>query len=93
MNLLYNIDTYAKEDTRCKHWFVIDPSCANHLIIHVEAATVNINSYTNPNVAYQGVHCVIVGYSINHNGDCNRMWNPKTNYIYENRDVIWLQRK
>ena len=36
---------------------------------------------------------MMVGYALNHNGDCYRMWNPKTNYIYESINFIWLKIK
>ena len=36
---------------------------------------------------------MMVGYVINNDGGCYRKWNPKTNYIFEPRYVIWLQRK
>jgi hypothetical protein len=35
---------------------------------------------------------MFVGYTLEHAGDCYRMWNPKTNSVHESRDVIWLKR-
>jgi hypothetical protein len=40
----------------------------------------------------RGVQCMLVGYALDHAGDCYRMWNPDTNGIHETRDVIWLRR-
>ena len=34
---------------------------------------------------------MMVVYALNHNCDFYRMWKPKTNYIYESRDVVWMQ--
>ena len=85
-----NID--GKEDTRYKHRFGSNPAFADHLRIWGEAGTVKTKTATTPKVADRGVQCLIVGYALNHHGDCYRMWNPKTNYVYETRDVIWLRR-
>ena len=85
-----NID--GKEDTRYKHRFARNPAFADHLRIWGEAGTVKTKTATTPKVADRGVQCLIVGYALNHHGDCYRMWNPKTNYVYETRDVIWLRR-
>ena len=71
----------------------INPAYVNHLIIWGEAETVNIKTDTTPKVTDQVVECMMVGYVINHDGGCNRMWNPKKNYIYEYIYAVWLQIK
>ncbi len=35
---------------------------------------------------------MFVGYASNHEGDCYRIWNPKTKKISETRDVVFLKR-
>ena len=35
---------------------------------------------------------MFIGYALDHEGDCYRMWNPKTNRVHETRDVVWLKR-
>jgi hypothetical protein len=40
----------------------------------------------------RGVTSMFVGYASNHEGDCYRMWNPKTKKISKTRDVAFLDR-
>ena len=35
----------------------------------------------------------MVGYVLNRYGHCYRICKPRTNYIYESRDIIWFQIK
>jgi hypothetical protein len=35
---------------------------------------------------------MFVGYASNYNGDCYRMWNPKTKKVSETHDVVFLNR-
>ena len=35
---------------------------------------------------------MFVGYALNHDGDCYRMWDPRTEGVHVTRDVIWLKR-
>jgi hypothetical protein len=35
---------------------------------------------------------MFVGYALNHPGNCDRMWDPKTGRVRESLDVIWLKR-
>ena len=39
-----------------------------------------------------GVTMMFIGYSNNHDGDCYRVFNPKTNGVSKTCDVIWLKR-
>ena len=43
-------------------------------------------------IADRGVQCMMTGYATDHEGDCYRMWDPKTKGIHETRDVIWMKR-
>lgn len=33
---------------------------------------------------------VMIGYALDHAGDCYWMWDPATKGVHESRDVIWL---
>lgn len=35
---------------------------------------------------------MFVGYALNHATGVYRMWNPKTNFVLETRDVTWLKK-
>ncbi len=39
-----------------------------------------------------GVTSMFVGYTSNHEGDCYRLWNPKTKKVSKTRDMIFLNR-
>ena len=57
-----------------------------------EAGTVKVKTKTTPKLFDRGVHCMMVGYALNHAGDTYRMWDMKTNRVHETRDIIWLKR-
>jgi hypothetical protein len=40
----------------------------------------------------RGVQCMFVGYALNHEGDCYRMWDPITSRVHVTRDIVWLKR-
>lgn len=35
---------------------------------------------------------MFVGYSLEHSGDCYRMWDPKMGRIHISRDISWLDK-
>jgi hypothetical protein len=35
---------------------------------------------------------MFMGYASNHEGDCNRMWNPNTKTVSKTRDMVFLNR-
>ena len=39
----------------------------------------------------RGVQCMFVGYSLKHDGNCFRMWDPVTRRVHVTRDVVWLR--
>ena len=59
-----------EKSTRYKHRFGINPACVNHLRILGEYGTIKINPDRTPKAEYQGVHCIMIGYALNHNGYC-----------------------
>jgi hypothetical protein len=82
----------GKTATRYVHWGGSNPKFANHLRTWGEAGTVKTKTKSTPRIADRGAQCMMTGYALDHEGDCYRMWDPKTNGIHETRDVIWLRR-
>ena len=78
--------------TRFVHWGGENPEFAKYLRVWGEAGTVKTKTKTTPKLFDRGVHCMMVGYALNHAGDTYRMWDMKTNRVHETRDVIWLKR-
>jgi hypothetical protein len=78
--------------TRYKQWGGQNPAFAKPLKTWGEAGTVKLKIKATPRVADRGVQCMMVGYALNHDGDCYRMWDPKTARVHETRDVTWLHR-
>ena len=69
----------GKEATQFVHWNGSNPDFANNLQIWGEAGIVTIKSkMNNPKVKDRGVHCMMVGYALNHAGDTYRMWDRNT---------------
>ena len=81
-----------KTATRYEHWCGHLPKWVKYLRTWGEAGTVKIKSKTTSKIADRGIQCMFVGHSKDHDGDCFEMWNPKNNYVYTTRDVIWLHR-
>ena len=77
---------------RSEHWCGEVPKFARHLRMWGEAGTVTIKGKMNPKPKNRGVHCMFVGYSSGHDGDCYDMWDPSTRRIHQSRDVTWLKR-
>jgi hypothetical protein len=53
---------------------------------------VKVETDTTPKIVDRGIHCMFVGYSKEHDGDCVEMWYAKTNKVNTIRDVIWLNK-
>ena len=81
-----------KTATRYFHEFKEHPAFAKHLRTFGEAGTVTLKSNMMAKPVDRGAVCVFVGYADLHDGDCYRMWNPRTKRIHQTRDVIWLRR-
>jgi hypothetical protein len=74
------------------HWSGKLPDFAKHLHTWGEAGTVKTKTPTTAKVADCDMHCMFVGYALDHADDVYCMWNPKTGQVHETRDVIWLCR-
>jgi len=86
------IDIDGVNETRYVHFSEKNPKFSKHLRTWGEAGTVTLKSKATPKIADRGMHCMFIGYATDHDGDCYRMWNPKTNRVHETRDVVWLRR-
>jgi hypothetical protein len=74
-------------------WCGENPKFAQHLRTWGEAGTVKTKVKGAPSrIADRGIQCMMTGYATDHEGDCYRMWDPKTKGIHETRDVIWMKR-
>ena len=78
--------------THYEHFVRQNPMFAKHLRMWGEAGTVKIKTSMSPKLNDKGTHCMFVGYTYNHPGDCYRMYNLKTRRTHETRDIIWLKR-
>ena len=77
---------------RFMHYYGHMPKWVKHLRTWGEAGTVTIKSKMQPKLKDRGVQCMFVGYSMDHDGDVYRMFNPATSRIVTTRDVIWMRR-
>ena len=57
-----------------------------------EEGTVKIPSDTTPKLQDRGIHCIFVGYALNHPEGCYRMYDPATHRVCQSRDVVLLHR-
>ena len=78
--------------TRYEHWMGKLPKFVDFLRIWGEAGTVAYKMKTSSTLEDRGRQCMMIGYEIDHPGDCYRMWYPKHNTILITRDVTWLHR-
>ena len=92
LDWLVVIDIAGVVKMRCEHWCGDIPKFAKHLRIWGDAGIVTIKGNMDPKPKNKGVHCMFVGYSSGHDGDCYDMWDPNTRRIHQSRDVTWLKR-
>lgn len=82
----------GKTASRYVHFMGKNPAFAKHLRTWGEAGTVKIKTKPTPKINDLGVQCIMVGYALDHPGDCYRMYDPVTKRVHVTRDVIWLKR-
>ena len=78
--------------SRYEHIFKEKPKFVKYLRTIGEAGTVKITSDTTPKLQDRGIHCIFVGYALNHPEGCFRMYDPATHRVRQSRDVVWLHR-
>ena len=66
----------GKTQTRYEHWGNQIPSFAYHLRTWGEAGVVCLRDLKTPKIHDKGITCMFVGYSLDHTGNCYRMWDP-----------------
>ena len=74
-----------------EHFVGQNPMFAKHLRTWGEAGTVKIKTSMSPKLNNKGTHCMFIGYTYNHLGDCYKMYNVKTRRTCETHDIIWLK--
>ena len=82
----------GKTATRYVLWAGENPKFAGHLRTWGEAGSIKTRVRGTPKIADRGTQCMMVGYSIDHAGDCYQMWDPVTGGIHDTRDVTWMHR-
>ena len=80
------------KQSRYEHVFKKKPKFVKYLCTIGEAGTVKITNDTSPKLQDHRVHCIFVGYAVNHPEGCYRMYDPATHRVRQSRDVVWLHR-
>ena len=86
------IEVDGLKQSRYEHVFKKKPKFVKYLRTIGEAGTVKITSDTTPKLQDRGIHCIFVGYSLNHPEGCYRMYDPATHRVRQSHDVVWLHR-
>ena len=92
LDMLVVVEIDGVKKMRCEHWCGKIPEFAKYLKVWGEAGTVTLKGKIHPKPKDKGVHCMFVGYSDDHDGDCYDMWDPNKKRIHQSRDVTWLKR-
>ena len=80
------------KQSQYKHVFKKKPEFVKYLHTIGEAGTVKITNDTSPKLQDCGVHCIFVGYAVNHPEGCYQMYDPATHRVHQSRNVVWLHR-
>ena len=75
-----------------KYVFKKKPKFVKYLCTIGEAGTVKITTDATPKLQDRGIHCIFVGYALNHLEGCYRMYDPATHRVHQSRDLVWLNR-
>jgi hypothetical protein len=76
--------------TRIEHYCLPVSNFTKYLRTWGEAGIIKTGK--DRKIGDQGVTGMFVGYALNHEGHCYRMWNPNTKKISETRNVVFLKR-
>ena len=80
------------KQSQYEHVFKKKPKFVKYLFTIGEAGTVKTTNDTTPKPQDCGVHCIFLGYAINHPEGCCRMYDPATHRVHQSRDVVLLHR-
>ena len=86
------IEVDGLKQSQYEHIFKKKPKFVKYLRTIGEAGTEKITSDTTPKLQDRGIHCIFVGYALNHPEGCYRMYDPATHRVHQSRDVVWLHR-
>ena len=88
------VEYKGEKKSRYEHIFKETPNFAKNgkLKTWGEAGTVTIKTKVFPKLEDRGVHCLFVGYALDHPNDTYRMYDPKTRGVRVTRDITWLRR-
>ena len=86
------IEVDGLKQSRYEYIFKKKPKFVKYLRTIGEAGTVKITCDTTPKLQDRGIHCIFVGYALNHPEGCYRMYDPATHRVRQSRDVVWLHR-
>ena len=86
------MDIDGLKQSRYEHAFKKKPKFVKYLRTIGEAGTVKITTNTTPKLQDRGIHCIFVGYALNHPEGCYQMYDPATHRVRQSRDVVWLHR-
>ena len=86
------IEVDGLKQSRYEHVFKKKPKFVKYLRTIGEAGTVKITNDTAAKLQDRTVHCIFVGYAINHPEGCDQMYDPATPRVRQSCDVVWLHR-
>ncbi len=78
------------KNTRIEHYGLPLPNFTQYLHTWGEAGVIKTGK--DGKTRDRVVTDMFVSYTSNHEGDCYRMWNPKTKKIFETHDKVFLNR-
>ncbi len=76
--------------TRIEHYGLPPPNFTRYLYTWGESGIIKTSK--GGKIGDRGVTGMFVGYALNCNGDCYRMWNPNTKKIFDTCDIVFLKR-
>ena len=86
------IEVEGLKQSRYEHVFKKKQRFVKYLCTIEEAGTVKITNDTTLKLQDRRVHCIFVGYALNHMKGCYRMYDPVTHQVRQSHDVVWLHR-
>ena len=86
------IEVDGLKQSRYKHIFKKKPKFVKYLRTIGKAGTVKITSDTTPKLQDRGIHCIFVGYALNHPEGCYCMYDPATHRVRQSHNMVWLHR-
>eukprot|EP00957_Ditylum_brightwellii_P075304 5722063-Ditylum_brightwellii.AAC.1 len=72
------VEVGGEKKTHYEHFYGNVPKFAKHVCTWGEAGTSKTHKKTTPKIADRGVTCMFVRYTIQHEGNCYKMLDPRT---------------